>query len=462
MCDDTDVAEWARARGALVVWEPGRGLNGAVEAGIDHLRGRRRDPGHRRPRRPAPGHRSGRWWARRRGSPWSPTATATGPTSSPCPAMPASGSRTGPGSFARHRAEAERLGLPCRVLDRPDLAWDIDEPGDVVPVAALRPPTPGDGDAAADGPRRPARAGCRWATSPLRAGHRRPARAGQRTGHRCPSRRHRVRVRRDTGQVGGGGLPPPPPGPHRRLQGQLGPRRRPRRPGGDASGTSAGPRPVSSTVDRGGPPHRRPGVVPRDGWTASWRTASTSDGRWPGSSAPCGPTVVLGHDPWRRYRLHPDHRAAGFLTVDALVAARDPHFFAELGLAPAPARGPAPVRGGPAQPRRGRRRVRRDEDRRPALPSQPVGVDHGHRIARRLGGKATPGRRPAGADTVRAPDSRSASPPGCAASWPNTARWPASTRPRPSTRSPTCDGRTAASRGRSRPSLRQQGPEGPC
>ncbi len=46
------------------------------------------------------------------------------------------------------------------------------------------------------------------------------------------------------------------------------------------------------------------------------------------------PTVVLGHDPWRRYRLHPDHRVAGFLTVDALVAARDHHFFPELELAP--------------------------------------------------------------------------------------------------------------------------------
>jgi len=46
------------------------------------------------------------------------------------------------------------------------------------------------------------------------------------------------------------------------------------------------------------------------------------------------PDVVLGHDPWRRYRLHPDHRAAGFLTVDGLVAARDPHFFGDLGLEP--------------------------------------------------------------------------------------------------------------------------------
>lgn len=44
------------------------------------------------------------------------------------------------------------------------------------------------------------------------------------------------------------------------------------------------------------------------------------------------PEVVLGHDPWKRYRLHPDHRAAGFLTCDAIVAARDPHFFPEQGI----------------------------------------------------------------------------------------------------------------------------------
>src|SRR4029077_11429648 len=40
------------------------------------------------------------------------------------------------------------------------------------------------------------------------------------------------------------------------------------------------------------------------------------------------PEVVLTHDPWKRYRLHPDHREAGFLTIAAIVAARDPHFFA--------------------------------------------------------------------------------------------------------------------------------------
>jgi LmbE family N-acetylglucosaminyl deacetylase len=45
------------------------------------------------------------------------------------------------------------------------------------------------------------------------------------------------------------------------------------------------------------------------------------------------PAVVLGHDPWKRYRLHPDHRHAGWLTVDAVVAARDPHFHAEHDVA---------------------------------------------------------------------------------------------------------------------------------
>ncbi len=45
------------------------------------------------------------------------------------------------------------------------------------------------------------------------------------------------------------------------------------------------------------------------------------------------PDVVLGHDPWRPYRLHPDHRHAGWLVVDGLVAARDPKFFPEHSLA---------------------------------------------------------------------------------------------------------------------------------
>jgi len=44
------------------------------------------------------------------------------------------------------------------------------------------------------------------------------------------------------------------------------------------------------------------------------------------------PDVLLGHDPWKQHRLHPDHHAGGRLVIDALVAARDPHFFPDAGV----------------------------------------------------------------------------------------------------------------------------------
>jgi LmbE family N-acetylglucosaminyl deacetylase len=46
------------------------------------------------------------------------------------------------------------------------------------------------------------------------------------------------------------------------------------------------------------------------------------------------PEVVLGHDPWRPYRIHPDHRNAGLLACEGIVAARDPKFFPEQDAAP--------------------------------------------------------------------------------------------------------------------------------
>ena len=46
------------------------------------------------------------------------------------------------------------------------------------------------------------------------------------------------------------------------------------------------------------------------------------------------PDVLLSHDPWKRYQIHPDHRATGLGAVDGMVAARDPLFFPDLGLEP--------------------------------------------------------------------------------------------------------------------------------
>ena len=37
----------------------------------------------------------------------------------------------GPGSFTRHRDEADRLQLPYRVLRDPRLGWDVDVPADL-------------------------------------------------------------------------------------------------------------------------------------------------------------------------------------------------------------------------------------------------------------------------------------------------------------------------------------------
>ena len=39
------------------------------------------------------------------------------------------------------------------------------------------------------------------------------------------------------------------------------------------------------------------------------------------------PDLVITHDPWRPYQLHPDHRVAGWVGLDGVIAARDHLFF---------------------------------------------------------------------------------------------------------------------------------------
>ena len=46
------------------------------------------------------------------------------------------------------------------------------------------------------------------------------------------------------------------------------------------------------------------------------------------------PEVVLSHDPWQRYQLHPDHRATGMCAVDGVVTAREPLALRDSGLDP--------------------------------------------------------------------------------------------------------------------------------
>jgi LmbE family N-acetylglucosaminyl deacetylase len=42
------------------------------------------------------------------------------------------------------------------------------------------------------------------------------------------------------------------------------------------------------------------------------------------------PDRLITFDPWRRYELHPDHRAIGFAALDARLAARLPHYYSDL------------------------------------------------------------------------------------------------------------------------------------
>ncbi len=138
VCDDRDVAVWARTRGALVVWEPGRGLNGAVEAGVARLAAAGAEQitiAHGDLPRAADLVSVGA----SPGVTLVPDRFGNGTNVIALPRGTGFRFSYGPGSFARHRAEAERIGLMVHVLDRPDLAWDVDEPADVVPVLAAPP-----------------------------------------------------------------------------------------------------------------------------------------------------------------------------------------------------------------------------------------------------------------------------------------------------------------------------------
>ncbi|MDQ4069794.1 MAG: 2-phospho-L-lactate guanylyltransferase [Actinomycetota bacterium] len=135
VCDDAEVAAWARDMGALVVWEPERGLNRAVEAGVARLAdagaGRvvvaHADLAHARPLG---------WVARFAGVTLVPDQRDNGTNVVCVPARAGFTFSYGPGSFARHAAEAHRLGLPLRVVREPSLGRDVDVPADLLALHA--------------------------------------------------------------------------------------------------------------------------------------------------------------------------------------------------------------------------------------------------------------------------------------------------------------------------------------
>lgn len=135
VCDDTEVAAWARDQGALVVWEPGRGLNGAVEAGVSRLAEMGVNDvvvAHGDLPLAAGLADLGPF----DGVTLVPDRHGDGTNVIQLPARSGFRFSYGPGSYSRHRAEVGRLGLPLRVLRHPTLAYDVDWPSDL-PLLAL-------------------------------------------------------------------------------------------------------------------------------------------------------------------------------------------------------------------------------------------------------------------------------------------------------------------------------------
>jgi 2-phospho-L-lactate/phosphoenolpyruvate guanylyltransferase len=130
VCDDEEVARWTASHGAIVLVEPGKGLNGAVAAGVAALctagasevvvahsdlpmaNGLARLSGFE-------------------GVTLVPDRREDGTNVLCLPSHVPFRFSYGPGSFSRHAEEVARLGLSLRILREPDLAWDVDTPADI-------------------------------------------------------------------------------------------------------------------------------------------------------------------------------------------------------------------------------------------------------------------------------------------------------------------------------------------
>jgi len=130
VCDDDGVDAWARSVGAAVIRVHGPGLNRAVEAGVAALAAdgvpqvviAHADL----PRATRLDH-----CAATQGITLVPDRNLDGTPVLSVPTDAGFRFAYGPGSYAAHVAEAERLGLPWRSLHDPDLAFDVDDPADL-------------------------------------------------------------------------------------------------------------------------------------------------------------------------------------------------------------------------------------------------------------------------------------------------------------------------------------------
>jgi 2-phospho-L-lactate guanylyltransferase len=131
VCDDDDVSAWATRIGAQVIWRPGRGLNGAVTDGVEHL-GREGFTQVIVAHADLPHALDLSWVGEAEGVTLVPDRHDDGTNVASVPTGQGFRFAYGPGSFSRHVTEAQRLGLALRIEREPRLGWDVDLPADLV------------------------------------------------------------------------------------------------------------------------------------------------------------------------------------------------------------------------------------------------------------------------------------------------------------------------------------------
>jgi 2-phospho-L-lactate guanylyltransferase len=131
VCDDEAVADLATREGAEVLWTPGLGLDGAVQEGVARtlLAGfDRAVVAHADLPRVAG---LADLAEASRGIVLAPDRRDDGTNVIALPTAAGFRFAYGPGSFARHVAEAERLALPATIVRDERFAWDVDLPADL-------------------------------------------------------------------------------------------------------------------------------------------------------------------------------------------------------------------------------------------------------------------------------------------------------------------------------------------
>lgn len=137
VCDDLEVADWARGLGVEVVMCPGVGLNRAVSQGVEHLRRqsfRRAIIAHGDlPFASGFAQFAGEGAGEEASAYIAPDRWESGTNVLSIPVDNDFSFSYGPGSFRRHTEEAKRLDLKVEICRDADLAWDIDLPRDLNP-----------------------------------------------------------------------------------------------------------------------------------------------------------------------------------------------------------------------------------------------------------------------------------------------------------------------------------------